>query len=76
MPRVIDCGGDNLYGINPCLWYQIGIGMKLFNPTLAKKELKDYDLYDITEKDYKGLSKVIKDTIHTYTLTNDYYSSL
>ena len=76
MPRVIDCGGDNLYGINPCLWYQIGIGMKLFNPTLAKKELKDYDLYDITEKDYKWLSKEIKDTIHTYTLTNDYYSSL
>jgi hypothetical protein len=40
------------------------------------KELKDYDLYDITEKDYKWLSKAIKDTIHTYTLTNDYYSSL
>ena len=76
MPRVIDCGGDNLYGLNTCLWYQIGIGMKLFNPTLAKKELKDYDLYDITKTHYKWLSKTIKDTIHTYTLTNDYYTSL
>jgi len=32
--------------------------------------MKDY------EEDYKWLSKAIKDTIHTYTLTNDYYSSL
>ena len=76
MPRVIDCGGDNLYGLNHGLWYQIAMGMKLLNPTLAKKELKDYGLYDITQTHYKWLSKVIKDTIHTYTLTNDYYTSL
>jgi len=76
MPRVIDCGGDNLYSLNNSLWYQIAIGMKLLNPTLAKKELKDYGLYDITEIDYNVLSKAVKDTIHTYTLTNDYYSSL
>ena len=50
--------------------------MKLLNPTLAKKELKDYGLYDSTEINYKWLSKSIKDAINTYTLTNDYYASL
>jgi len=76
MPRTVDYGGENFYNLNNGLWYQIAIGMKLLNPTLAKKELKDYGLYDSTEINYKWLSKSIKDAINTYTLTNDYYASL
>jgi len=79
MPRTVDYindAGNNFYSLNNGLWYQIAIGMKLLNPRLANAELKDYSLYDITKIDYKVLSKSIKNTINTYTLTNDYYASL
>ena len=79
MPRLIDYVndvGNNFYNLGNILWYQIAIGMKLLDPVLAKKELQDYGLYNATETDYKWLSKTVKDTIHTYPLTNDYYSSL
>ena len=79
MPRTIDYVndvGNNFYSLNNGLWYQIAMGMKLLNPSLARKELKEYSLYDITEIEYKAIKKVIKDNIHMYTPTNDYYASL
>ena len=79
MPRTIDYVndvGNNFYSLNNGLWYQIAIGMKILNPSLARKELKEYSLYDITEIEYKAIKKVIKDNIHMYTPTNDYYASL
>ena len=76
MPRTVDYGGENFHSLNNGLWYQIAMGMKLLNPILARKELKDYGLYDSTEIHYKWLSKSIKNTINTYMLNNDYYTSL
>ena len=79
MPRTVDYvndAGNNFYSLNNGLWYQIAIGMKLLNPRLANAELKDYSLYDITKIDYKVLSKSIRESLNTYTLTNDYYASL
>ena len=79
MPRMIDYVndmGNNFYNLGNNLWYQIAIGMKLLDPALAKKELQDYNLYNSTETYYESLRREVKNTLNTYTLTNDYYASL
>ena len=45
MTRIVDYIDDknnNFYNIGNTLYYQIAIGMKLFDRKIAKKELKDY----------------------------------
>ena len=79
MPRQIDYINDknnNFYSIGNVLWYQIAIGMKLFDPKLAKKELKDYGLYNNTKNTYQSVVKTIDQHINTFVKTNEYYKSL
>ena len=78
MPREVDYINDkqnNFYSIGNTLWYQIAIGMKLLDPKIAKQELKDYNLYEETEKLYNEITEIEK--IMPYMIkTNDYYKAL
>ena len=79
MPRTVDYVhdiGNNFYTLGNNLWYQIAIGMKLLSPKLAKKELKDYNLYDMTAKDYLNLKKIVEDALDNHITTNNYYDGL
>ena len=78
MPRKVDYINDkqnNFYNIGNTLWYQIAIGMKLLDPKIAKQELKDYNLYEETEKLYNEITEIEKIMPHMIK-TNDYYKAL
>ena len=79
MPRVIDYTSDeysNFYHIGNVLWYQIAIGMSMLNPTLAKKELIDYNLWDYSENKFNEVNNFVKDKINKSITTNEYYNKL
>jgi flavin-dependent dehydrogenase len=79
MPRVLDYvndKGNNFYTIGNTLWYQVGIGMKLFNAKVAKQELKDYSLYDLTKEQYKNICQQVNKILPECIKTNEYYKSL
>jgi hypothetical protein len=78
MPRMVDYtfSHSNNYSLGNTLWYQIGLGMKLFNPKLAKQELMEYGLYYDTRKDYEEMKIKLKKVLPQLYLTNDYYASL
>jgi len=79
MPRTVDYindKGNNFYSIGNTLWYQIAIGMNLFDSKVAKKELTDYGLYKATKQHYQKLSVGIDEYIPKFIKTNDYYNSL
>ena len=79
MPREVDYindTGNNFYSIGNVLWYQIAIGMKLFDPKLAKQELKTYGLYDDTKKMYKTITDNVSKSMPYFVKTNNYYNSL
>ena len=79
MPREVDYIndiGNNFYSIGNVLWYQVAIGMKLFDPKLAKQELKRYGLYDDTKKMYKTITDNVSKAMPHFVKTNDYYNSL
>ena len=50
--------------------------MKLFNPELAKRELKEYGLYEDTGKDYRQMKIEINKTLPYLYSTNTYYKNL
>ena len=80
MPRIVDYNfgykDNNYYSLGNTLWYQIGLGMKLFNPELAKRELKEYGLYEDTGKDYRQMKIEINKTLPYLYSTNTYYKNL
>ena len=79
MPRVVDYIDDknnNFYNIGNTLYYQIAIGMKLLDKKVAKKELKNYGIYDITKEMYEQIQKQIKTDIYKSVKTNEYYKTL
>lgn len=79
MPREVDYindKGNNFYNIGNTLYYQIAIGMNLLNPKIAKKELQDYGIYDLTKQHYQRVCKEINNEIHLTPKTNEYYKSL
>ena len=79
MPRAVDYIDDknnNFYNIGNVLWYQIAIGMKLFNSKVAKQELKEYGIYDYSKKMYKEIKEEVKINIHKSIKTNEYYKTL
>ena len=79
MPRVVDYIDDkynNFYNIGNTLYYQIAIGMKLLDKKVAKKELKDYGIYDYSKKMYKEIKENVKINIHKSIKTNEYYKTL
>ena len=79
MPRAVDYIDDknnNFYNIGNVLWYQIAIGMKLFNSKVAKQELKEYGIYEATKKQYNNIINQVKTNIHKSTKTNEHYNLL
>ena len=79
MPRIVDYindKGNNFYSIGNTLWYQIAIGMKLLDPKVAKKELKDYGIYQHTENQYKNITTKIEEHLDTFATTDEYFKSL
>ena len=79
MPRTVDYVndiGNNFYNIGNTLWYQIAIGMNLFDPKIAKKELKDYGLYNITKKLHNMVDNEIEKFMPDCITTNQFYNSL
>ena len=79
MPRIVDYitdKGNNFYNIGNTLWYQIGIGMNYFDSKIAKKELQDYGIYDLTKQHYQRVCKEVNNAIHLTPKTNEYYNSL
>ena len=79
MPRIVDYitdKGNNFYNIGNTLWYQIGIGMNYFDPKIAKKELQDYGIYDLTKQHYQRVCKEVNNAISLTPKTNEYYNSL
>ena len=79
MPRTVDFIndiGNNFYNIGNTLWYQIAIGMNLLNADMAKKELKEYGLYEATKKQHKIVDKAVTNALPNCITTNDYYNSL
>jgi tryptophan halogenase len=79
MPREVDYindKGNNFYSIGNVLWYQIAIGMNLLNPKIAKQELQDYNLFDLTKFHYQKVTKTVNEYIPKCIKTNEYYKSL
>ena len=58
------------------MYYQIAIGMKLFNSKVAKQELKEYGIYEATKKQYNNIINQVKTNIHKSTKTNEHYNLL
>ena len=79
MPRSVDYVLDktnNFYFIGSTLWFQIALGMKSFNSEIATQELKDYGLYEVTEKYYDVITKGGQEVLPYLYHTNDYYKTL
>jgi len=79
MPRVVDYvvgKGNNFFNIGNVLWYQIGIGMKYFDPKIAKKELRDYGEYERAENAFNEITRLIDLNLPGFIKTNEYYKSL
>ena len=79
MPRKVDYINDkhnNFYSIGNVLWYQIAIGMKLLNPKIAKRELKDYGIYQNSAEQYKLITSEIEKHLEAFTTTDEYYKTL
>ena len=79
MPREVDYindKGNNFYSIGNVLWYQIAIGMNLLNPKIAKQELEDYGIYNMTKEMYKQVCYHVDKYLPSCTKTNQYYKSL
>ena len=79
MPREVDYindKGNNFYSIGNVLWYQIAIGMNLLNPKIAKQELEDYGIYNMTKEMYKQVCYHVDKYLPSCTKTIQYYKSL
>ena len=50
--------------------------MKLFDSKVAKKELKEYGLYDVTKKQYQRVTKIVNEDLPRFIKTNEYYNLL
>ena len=79
MPRQVDYINDkhnNFYSIGNILWYQIAIGMKLLDPKIAKRELKDYGIYEASADQYKKVTTHVEKHLESFITTNNYFKSL
>ena len=79
MPRDVDYIDDlhnNFYSIGNVLWYQIAIGMNLLDSKIAKDELKNYGLFDVTKKHYEKICGLVDTKVPECIKTNEYYKSL
>ena len=79
MPRTVDYIndiGNNFYSIGNTLWYQIAIGMNLLDSKIAKKELNEYGLSDVTKQLHKKVDNEVTKIMPDCMTTNKYYKSL
>lgn len=78
-PRVDDYSDgkmNNALGLGSTLWMQIGIGMNLFNSSLAKKELEYYNLYGAAKTTFKNMKDFSAYAIPKSMSASAYYSKL
>ena len=76
MPRRVDYLSDknnNFYNLGNALWYQIALGMKALDPEIAKQELIDYGLYNLSKERYQYLVDNTLTLVSDMISTNDYY---
>jgi len=79
MPRVVDYISDknnNFYYIGNGLWYQIAIGMKVFDKNMAEQELKQYGLWDYSHNQYNDIKNFVEGVVPKCIGTNDYFEQL
>jgi len=80
MPRVVDYSSSNymnFYKLGNTLWYQVLLGMKILNPTIAENELKSFGLWDIAKRDLQNRSDFNKHVVNLgYNAENFYKNEL
>ena len=78
MPRVVDYSSSNymnFYKLGNTLWYQVLLGMKILNPTIAENELKSFRLWDIAKKDLENRSNFNKHVVNLGCNAENFYKS-
>ena len=50
--------------------------MKLLNPKIAKRELKDYSIYSQTKKQYETTITEVEKHLETFITTDEYFKTL
>ena len=78
MPRVVDYSSSNymnFYKLGNTLWYQVLLGMKILNPTVAENELKSFRLWDIAKKDLENRSNFNKHVVNLGCNAENFYKS-
>lgn len=79
MPRLYDYSDgtmQNYLALGNSLWYQVGLGMELFDPELAKAELEYYRLTPLAEFDLQEAKSFSEYWIARSMSTKDYYDRL
>ena len=78
MPRLADYSSSNylnFYKLGNTLWYQILIGMKILNPSVAEKELKAFKLWEVAERDYFNRQQFNNHVIELGVDTQHFYET-
>jgi hypothetical protein len=79
MPRLYDYSDgtmQNFLALGNSLWYQVGLGMDLFDSDLAKQELEYYRLTNLAESDLEQAKKFSDYCIARSLSTKDYYDRI
>lgn len=79
MPRLYDYSDgtmQNFLALGNSLWYQIGLGMDIFEPKLAEEELKYYRLEEIAKNDLERSKKFSEYCIARSFTAKDYYERI
>jgi tryptophan halogenase len=79
MPRLYDYSDgtmQNFLALGNSLWYQVGLGMDLFDSDLAKQELDYYRLTDLAKSDLEQAKKFSDYCIARSLSTKDYYDRI
>jgi hypothetical protein len=67
---------QNFLALGNSLWYQVGLGMELFDSDLASEELKYYRLEDIAKNDLEEAKKFSEYCIARSFTAKDYYERI
>ena len=76
MPRVVDFITNDVYYTGNTLWYQIAMGMNILDSTLAKDELKEYNLYEELKQFYNISCSEVERSLYNYPKTCEYYNNI
>lgn len=79
MPRLYDYSDgtmQNFLALGNSLWYQVGLGMDIFDPKLAEEELKYYRLEELAKDDLERSKKFSDYCIARSFTAKDYYERI